>query len=779
MARSASTFPFRGAILRALLAAFLLSPLQAESAPEVAGKVLDPSGTPIAGATVTATVEGDARTTSTRTGVAGEFSLALDPRTYLLRVVADGFEDSLQTVAAGSASATHLQVVLPVAPRKDIVTVTESLNYQVVAGSSTRTPVLLRDVPQSITVVTHDLMRDQGMQNMADVVRYVPGITMAQGEGHRDAPVIRGNATTADFYVNGVRDDVQYLRDLYNLERVEAVKGANALTFGRGGGGGVINRVTKEANFVPIREIAVQGGTFGNKRITSDFGQDLSEKVSLRLNALYENSNSFRHDVNVERYGVSPRVTIRPGDRTILRLGYEYFNDGRTVDRGIPSFAGRPSDAHRSTFFGDPDRNRSSAGVNLGNVTIEHQASVFNLRNTTLAGDYDKFYGNLVPGAVNATQSLVSLTGYDNTTQRRNLFNQTDASGSVRTGRIRHTLLIGSELGRQRTGNFRNTGYFNDQVTSVMVPFANPRFKGPVTFRQSATDADNAATNYVASVYVQDQVELNRYVQVVGGVRYDHFTIDFLNRRTNESLGREDNMVSPRAGLVVKPIAPLSLYASYSVSYLPGSGDQFSSLSATSQTLKPEKFTNYEVGAKWDLARALSLTAAAYRLNRTNTTARDPNNPAITVQTGSQRTNGFELSLNGNLTSRWMVVGGYAYQDAFVTSATTAARAGARVALVPYNTVSLWNNYRVLPRLNMGLGIVHQGGMFAGIDNTVRLPRFTRADVAAFYTITEMVRLQANLENLFDNAYYATAHGNNNIMPGSARALRIGLVYRF
>lgn len=779
MLRSASSFLVRGALLGALLSASLLAPLQAELLAVVAGKVLDPSGTPIAGATVTATVEGDGRTVSALTGATGEFTLPLDPRTYLIRVAADGFQDSLQSVAAGSAFANQLQIVLPVAPRKDVVTVTESLNYQIVTSNSTRTPVLLRDVPQSITVVSQDLMRDQGMQNMADVVRYVPGITMAQGEGHRDAPVIRGNTSTADFYVNGVRDDVQYLRDLYNLERVEAVKGANALTFGRGGGGGVINRVTKEANFAPIREIAIQGGTFGNKRITSDFGHDLNEKISLRLNALYENSNSFRHDVNVERYGVSPRVTIKPGEQTLLRFGYEYFNDGRVIDRGIPSFAGRPSDAHRSTFFGDPDRNQSSAGVNLGNVTIEHQTSVFNIRNTTLVGDYDKFYGNLVPGAVNATQSLVSLTGYDNTTYRRNLFNQTDASGVVRTGGIRHTLLIGSELGRQRTSNFRNTGYFYDQVTSVMVPFANPRFTGPVTFRQSATDADNAATNYVASVYVQDQVELNRYVQLVGGVRYDHFTIDFLNHRTNETLGREDNMVSPRAGVVVKPFAPLSIYSSYSVSYLPSSGDQFSSLTATSQTLKPEKFTNYEVGAKWDIARALSLTAAAYRLDRTNTTARDPNNPAITVQTGSQRTNGYELSVNGNLTRRWMVVGGYAYQDAFVSSATTAARAGARVALVPYNTVSLWNNYRVLPRLSMGLGIIHQGEMFAGIDNAVRLPNFTRADVAAFYTVTETLRLQANLENLFDNTYYATAHSNNNIMPGSARALRIGLVYRF
>ena len=764
-----------------LFAGLVSGPAYSEPAagPVVQGKVLDPTGTPIPGATVQATTEGRLVSVSSHTGQAGEFAIPLGPGTYTIQIAADGFQDAGQTVTVTDGTPPALEFVMVVAPRQDVVTVTDTANYQVLTSNSTRTSTPLRDVPQSISVITQDLIRDQGMQSMADVVRYVPGITMAHGEGHRDAPVIRGNATTADFYVNGVRDDVQYLRDLYNLERVEAVKGANALTFGRGGGGGVINRVTKEAQFYPVREIALQGGSFNNKRFTTDMGHSINDKVAFRFNALYENSDSFRHDVNVERYGVSPTVTVRPGERTSIRLGYEYFNDDRTVDRGIPSFQGRPSGAHRSTFFGDPDRNYATAGVNLGSATLEHQAGRFNIRNTTVFGDYDKFYQNLVPGAVNATQTLVNLSGYSNRTERRNLFDQTDATGVVATGSIRHTLLIGTEFGRQRSDNFRNTAYFDNTATGINVPFANPRFTGPITFRQSATDADNFATNHVAAVYVQDQVEVTRYLQVVGGVRYDRFNIDFHNNRNGENLGRRDNMVSPRAGVVLKPIGALSLYTSYSVAYLPSSGDQFSSLTATTQTLKPEKFTNYETGAKWDVSRRFSLTTAAYRLDRTNTTARDPNNPAITVQTGRQRTNGYELGVNGSLTNRWNMVGGYAYQDAFVTSATAAAAEGAKVALVPRHTFSLWQNYRVLPRLNMGLGVIHQADMYAGIDNTVRVPEFTRADLAAFYTLTEMVRLQANVENLLDRTYYSTAHSNNNIMPGYARAVRIGLIARF
>jgi catecholate siderophore receptor len=738
--------------------------------------VVDATGTPIPGASITATAEGRLAGVSTHSGQAGEFVLNLDPGTYSVRVVADGFQERATT---GSPGGDTVEVKLEVAARQDVVTVTESVNYQVVTSSSARTPVPLRDVPQSISVVTQDLMRDQAMQSMADVVRYVPGITMAQGEGHRDAPVIRGNATTADFYVNGVRDDVQYFRDLYNLERVEAVKGANALTFGRGGGGGVINRVTKEAQFFPVREIQLQGGTFGHKRMSTDLGGNFGDLLAFRLNGMYENSNSFRHDVNVERYGVSPTLTLRPDDRTSIRAGYEYFSDGRTVDRGIPSLNGRPVNVHRSTFFGRPEDAFATAGVNIGSVTAERQAGRFNIRNTTLIADYDKFYQNLVPGAVNAGQSLVALTGYNNQTFRRNIFNQTDAAGVVMTGSIRHTLLVGSEFGRQRSDNFRGTAYFGGNATSASVPLFSPRYAGPLAFRQSASDADNFAVNHIAAVYVQDQVELNRYVQVVGGVRFDRFTIDFHNNRNGENLGRVDRMVSPRAGLVLKPLAQVSLYSSYSVTYLPSSGDQFSSLTATTQTLRPEKFTNYEAGAKFDVTRNFSFTSAVYRLDRTNTTARDPNNPAITVQTGSQRTSGVEFGVNGSVTSRWRVIGGYAYQDAHVTSATAAAARGAIVALVPKHSASLWNNYRATSRLNLGLGLIRQADMWAGIDNTVTVPGFTRADAAVYYTVTELVRLQANIENLTDETYYGTAHSNNNIMPGFARTARIGLLVRF
>src|SRR5262249_31799608 len=222
-----------------------------------------------------------------------------------------------------------------------------------------------------------------------------------------------------------------------------------------------------------------------------------------------------------------------------------------------------------------------------------------------------------------------------------------------------------------------------------------------------------------------------------------------------------------------------SIYGSYSVSFLPSSGDQFSSLTTITEQVKPEQFRNYEVGAKWEARPNLSITTAVYRLDRTNTRSTDPNDPTRIVQTGSQRTNGYELGVNGHVTPQWTIAGGYAYQDAFVASATTAAAAGAQVGQVPHHTLSLWNNYQTHPRVAAALGILQRADMFATIDNSVVLPGYTRVDAAGFVKITRQLRVQLNVENLFDTAYFINADSNTNISYGFPRAVRVGLTANF
>ena len=739
------------------------------------GKVVDPNRAAIPGADVWTSGNGLPSASAT-TDRNGEFSVMVQSGEYQVRVAAEGFSEVTQTVSP--AASQPIEIVLEVAPSSASVTITDSYGVSSV-NTATKTLTPLRDIPQSISVVTKEQIRDQSMSSVTDVVTYVPGITSHQGENNRDQVVIRGNSTSADFFLNGVRDDVQYYRDLYNVARVEALKGPNSMLFGRGGGGGVINRVSKEAGFTSLREITLQGGSFGNKRASADFDQPLGNKVALRLNGVYENSGSFRDHVDLERYGVNPTATFIVGPKTAVKLSYEYFSDYRTADRGIPSYQGRPVDVPIETFFGNPNNAWAEVGVNLVSSVFEHQAGRFNIRNRTMFGDYDRFYQNYVPGAVTADKSKVSISGYNNATKRRNIFNQTDVTFQASTGSVRHTVLTGLEVGRQLTDNFRNTAFFNNTTTAILAPLSNPTIDTPVTFRQNTTDADNHLKTNLGGTYIQDQVEINRYLQVVTGLRFDYFDLQFHNNRNNQELRRIDRLVSPRAGVIVKPVTSVSIYGNYGVAYLPSSGDQFSSLTSITQQVKPEKFTNYEFGAKWDVRRNLSLTTALYRQDRTNTRATDPNDPTRILQTGSQRTNGYELGLNGFVTSKWSIAGGYAYQDAFISSTTVNAVKGAHVALVPHHSFSLWNNYRVLPRLGLGLGIIHRSDEFAAVDNTVVLPGYTRADAAVFFSITEKWRLQANFQNLFDNTYYLNADGNNNISPGAPRGARVALIARF
>lgn len=744
------------------------------------GRVLDQNRDPLADASVSVSKLDGSPVAVATTNQNGEFFLTLNPGDYLVKIAMSGFSEATESVRIEQTATASLEVVLQVGGLSSSVTIVAVDEYQTDAiSSATKTLTPLRDTPQSIAVVTKEQIKDQSFQSISEVVNYIPGISAHQGENNRDQLILRGNSTSADFYLNGVRDDVQYYRDLYNVDRIEALKGPNAMIFGRGGGGGVINRATKEAGFVALRELTFQGGSYRNRRVTGDFGQPLSDKVAFRLNGVYENSDTFRRFVGLERFGINPTFTIAPNQDTKINLSYEYFHDGRTADRGIPSFQARPSDVPLSTFFGDPNLSNVRADVHLLFGAIEHQFGRFNLRNRTHFGDYDRFYQNFVPGVVTADNTRDSISTYNNATRRKNIFNQTDLTFAVWTGRVKHSLLAGTEFGRQLTDNFRNTGFFNNTSTTILVPLSDPIVRVPVTYRQAATDADNHLKTNLAAGYVQDQIELSRYVQVVTGLRFDYFDLHYHNNRSGDTLRRVDQLLSPRVGVVVKPIVALSLYGNYSVAYLPGSGDQFSSLTTITQQVKPEKFTNYEVGVKWDVRPRLSLTSALYRQDRTNTRATDPLNPTAIIQTGSQRTNGFELGINGSVTRSWRVVGGYAHQDAFIISATTAALKGAQVAQVPHNTFSWWNNYQIARKLGVGLGLIRRSDMFAAIDNTVVLPAYTRVDAAVFYSFTENLRLQANLQNLFDKKYYVNADNNNNISPGSPRAARLALTWKF
>ncbi len=650
--------------------------------------------------------------------------------------------------------------------------------------TATKTDTPLVDVPQSLSVVTRELIDDQAMHSIGDVTRYVPGAGIAQGEGNRDIPVLRGQSTTADFFVDGIRDDVQYFRDLYTVDRVEILKGPNAMIFGRGGSGGLVNRVTKQADGGTRRELSLELGSWSQVRATLDYGAVLSPAVAVRVTGLFEDADSYRDGVTLRRYGLNPTVAWRLSPHTVVRAGVEHFHDERVADRGVSSFQGRPVAVPASTFFGDPAQSPTDATVNTAFTVVEHTfARGATLRNHTRFGRYAKFYQNVFPGAVNAAGSAVALSAYSQATDRDNLFNQTDLVLPFATGSVRHQVLAGLELARQETENVRLTGYFatvGPAVTSINVPLSAPRTTLPLTFRPSATDASNAGTAKTVALYAQDQVTLLPRLQAVVGLRFQPFTVDLLNRRTAAPVASTDNLLSPRAGLIYKPADSVSLYTSYSTTYLPRAGEQLASLSLTNRALDPEDFTNWEVGAKWDVRPDLAVTAAVYRLTRSNVAVTDPADATRSLLVDGQRARGLELGFTGRLTRNWSVVGGYAWQDGQILATQSASvLAGARLAQLPRHTASLWHRYDVNRTWGLGLGTIYRDAIFASTDNTVRLPGFVRCDAALFVRFSPAVRAQLNVENVLDRAYAATAHSNTNITPGSPRAFRASVTTRF
>jgi catecholate siderophore receptor len=665
-------------------------------------------------------------------------------------------------------------------------------------ATKTNTPLL--NIPQSLTVLTQQYLKDQNFQSLTDATRYVPGVVIHQGEGNRDEIIIRGVDSSANFFVNGFRDDVQYFRDLYNAKSIEILKGPSALAFGRGAGGGLVNRTLKEADGTRVYDATMQTGSYNDRRVSLDAGQAVNENVAARLNAFYEKSNTFRDYGNLERYGINPTVMLKPSDDTKIKLSYEFFHDIRPADRGNPSI-GIPGGVTRfnpttpfapagnlSTFFGSPIYNNAHVEVQTTMAVIEHDfGNGLTAKNSTLYADYNRGYQNIFPGgtgggAVTPDQTQLSLNAYQNTTNRENAFNQTDLVYKTATGPVLHTIAFGTEFGRQTGLSLRNSGSFpnnGNQAFDVVNPF-NPTYFGPVLFNHIPTDANSKYRLNISSGYAQDQIELTRWLQLFVGARYDSFDLSALDQNTNTLRERVDNNISPRAAVIVKPIDNLSVYTAWSISYLPASGDQFSTLSPGTLILQPQKFENTEIGVKWNIQPKLLFTAAAYELIRTNVPIADPSGNGLFFPSGSHKIRGFETALTGYITPAWQSVLGYAYTDAKITSDTsTSIVAGNRVQLVPYNQFAWWNKYQIDPYWAVAVGVIYFADSFASSDDTVRLPGFVRFDAAVYKKINETWRAQLNVENLFNKGYWATADGNNNISPGQPLTVRLSAMARF
>jgi catecholate siderophore receptor len=662
------------------------------------------------------------------------------------------------------------------------------------SGAATKTDTDLIDTPQSITVVTQELLEDQSVQSMSDAVRYVPGVTASQGEGNRDALNFRGSGvTTGDFYLDGIRDDIQTYRDFYNVDRIEVLKGPNGMIFGRGAAGGAINRVSKEAGWNPVRELTLSYGAYDHRRAAIDIGNAINDVAAFRLNAVVEDSESYRDGVEVQRHGINPTFTFRPGENTRIVLGAEYFKDEHIGDRGVPSQTSRTGTTANlrnrpyrigdyDTFFGNARLSPNETETVAFNTLIEHSFdNGLTVRNRTRYADYDKFYQNVYARGPVSLTGTVQFGAYRDETDRENLINQTDVLYTLKLGGIEHKLLAGMELGKQDTDNMRITPTGGENLSGS---FSTSTYPNAVSFtnvsrnRKSETD--------ITAFYIQDQIEFSPQWQAIVGLRHDKFETDHTNLLTDQKLDTTDNLLSPRAGLIFKPVANLSLYGNYSQTYVPRAGDQLVDLTFANSSFDPEKFINKEIGAKWDVSPELSLTAAIYKLEREKVAITDPSDITQTILVDGQETKGFELGISGKVTSKWSIFGGYAYQDGEITKQQGAGNGailkGAELAQTPDHTFSLWNRYDFNEMWGGAIGVISQSEMYAAVptaSTSTVLPGYTRYDAAIFAKFSEKLRLQVNLENLTNKEYALNAHNNNNITPGSPLTGRATLIYDF
>ena len=641
--------------------------------------------------------------------------------------------------------------------------------------------ILVRDTPMSISTISAKQIADRMPLSVMDAVAYVPGIGLSSGEGNRDALVFRGQRNTGDFYIDGVRDDVQHYRDFYNVEKIDVIKGPNALIFGRAGSGGIFNRVRKEANWNPKQELKFSGGSYDHKRMTLDTGYVLNDKVAFRMNGLYEHSRSHRKGQELQRYGIAPTVTIKPTAKTKVVIQAELFKDDRTADRGIPSKNGRPwkggNKKSRDTFFGSAALSPTDTNKKAISMHVDHRFNEnFKFRNRVHYAKFDKFYQNVYANGSVSDANTVALGAYNDQTDRENFFNQTDLLFNLNTGPIKHNIITGVEFFRQVTKQLRNKGTF---ASSSTVNAFDPTYRGAISW--APYGAGSGKSNHSIStsgigVYIQDHVELHPMVHATAGVRYDRFEQDARNRYTDSTLRSRDDHISPRFGLILKPLKKLSIYGSWSMTHQPRGGDQLKSLTVSNAALAPERFINIEGGIKYDVLNNLSFTTAFFQLDRTNVILQGAEAGTTRLGKGT-RTRGVEVGLQGQITDKWNVLASYTYMEGTLRAGQS--NAGNTLKETPKNMYAVWNRYDVTPWFGAAFGVVGRSASFTKEDNTVTLPSYARVDAALYGKINKHLRAQVNIQNLFDTNYYVSSHNNNNIMPGAPITARVTLIATF
>jgi len=658
--------------------------------------------------------------------------------------------------------------------------------------NSLKPPVPILDVPQSVSVITDEEIKNQGFREIGDIIRYTPGVNTSQGEGHRDAVVFRGVRSTADFYQDGVRDDVQYYRSLYNVEQLEILRGPNALLFGRGGTGGLINRVSKKAEIgEAFGSIDFGADSFGAADLAVDANFATSDSTAVRLNLHTDSLANHRDFYEGERYGINPTVKIQVDDATTIDLSYEYADHERFIDRGIPTANNKPVESLKDVVFGVEGLNLQTLEASILRGSLAHDYSdsgKFNMSITS--SDFKKMYKNLYAAGYDAEANTVKLDGYLDPTERQNLIVSANVVNEFSNGSTSGTVLVGLEFVDTDNKNYRYNTFFNNRAgKDAGEPTDQQIFNitRPLNIAKTSTGLDSTVDYTtdlksssesdltVTSFYLQGDIDFSDSWKMIIGGRLDNFDITVTDVKKSQDQSRKDDMFSPRLGVIYKPVDNMSLYVSYSESFLPRSGEQYKKLDASGAALDPDVFKNTEFGYKYDINDALTFTAAIF--DSESTRAEKDNETGEMNEIRGLEVEGYEVELSGDIDDQNNLTFGYTSLDGVTSKGTKQPRE------LPNQMLSLWYSYQANETFGFGLGVTHQGESF--IKDTTNgstgpaLPDYTRVDFAMYINASDNDVVRVHIENLTDELYFPHSHSTHQASVGESLSARVSYSRRF
>jgi catecholate siderophore receptor len=712
---------------------------------------------------------------------------------------------------------------------------TGDVGYQATQQSITRLPTPLRDTPQTVNVVTQQVLQTQRITTMEDALRTVPGITFQAGEGGQqgDSPIIRGFAARGDMFRDGIRDPGFYNRDLFSADRVEVYKGPSAFAFGRGSTGGAINIVSKLPTGASFIDTVITGTTAAGYRVEMD-ASGKKANWSGRIAAMYQDMPTpNRNHVKVERWGVAPSLEydfkqgtkalvsyIYQGEDSVPDYGWPYLpaptrnittgvSTGGYFGNGLPT---PPVPINRENWFGVAngplaDVLRTETHVITGRIEHEFNKDL-KIVNATRYITNDRFLRTTAPrslgGANNVAfpnplpaaffnfpvdQMTIGRQHFQVETDNTLLVNQTDLTGKFNTGPFEHTFATGGEVAKETRFQQRARGL---DANNLCAP-TNALCRTSLAFPQDTSfggvfagyNNPNMTETRNWAVYAFDQVKLNQYFELLGSIRFDRFTADFtdLNTAPVTNLSRTDEMLSWRVGGVFHPIPTASLYAAYGVSFNPAAEFQTLSSSATNGAnaqLPPEQNTTLELGYKQDVLNGkLSLSGAVFRIEKTN--LRIPIDPVLNtalVLDGLARVDGVEVGVAGKVTEPWQVFLGYSFLRSEIVSTSDPRERGNHLPNTPQHNFTVWTTYDVTPRWTVGGGAVYASDSFVNTQNTSFVPEYWKVDLMTSYKVTKNSLLQLNIYNVTDELYFAQYYSGHAV-PASGRWASLTYRVRF